>query len=71
MTGTCWVAQTSVTKSATPLLGLVSGSRQWVRVGAVGSAGTGGGVRPLFLNAAQPQQSIQHQPVLDFIIEGE
>jgi hypothetical protein len=49
MTATSWVAQTSVTKSATALLGLVSGSRQWVRVRAVGSAGTGAGCDRYFL----------------------
>jgi hypothetical protein len=41
MTATSWVTQPAVTKSSTALLGLTSGSRQWVRVRSVGSAGTG------------------------------
>jgi hypothetical protein len=41
MTATSWTAQPAVTKSSTTLLGLPSGSRQWVRVRSVGSAGTG------------------------------
>ncbi|HZF01269.1 MAG TPA: fibronectin type III domain-containing protein [Methylomirabilota bacterium] len=41
MTATSWVAQSAVTKSSAALLGLTSGSRQWVRVRSVGSAGTG------------------------------
>jgi hypothetical protein len=41
MTGTSWTAQPSATKSSAALPGLVSGSRQWVRVRGVGAAGTG------------------------------
>ena len=41
MTATSWMAQPGVTKSSTALLGLPSGTRQWVRVRSVGSAGTG------------------------------
>ena len=36
-----WVAQPAVTKSSAVLQGLASGSQQWVRVRAIGSAGAG------------------------------
>ncbi len=41
VTAASWTAQPSVTKSSTILQGLTSGSRQSVRVRAVGGAGTG------------------------------
>jgi len=41
ITPTSWVAQRSVTKSKTIILGLTSGAKMWARVRAVGPGGTG------------------------------
>jgi hypothetical protein len=41
MTATSWTVQPAVTKSSTAITGLTTGTRQWVRVRSVGSAGTG------------------------------
>jgi hypothetical protein len=41
ITATSWVAQPSVTKSKTVVLGLTSGAKVWARVRAVGPGGTG------------------------------
>jgi hypothetical protein len=41
MTATSWTMQPAVTKSSTAITGLPTGTRQWVRVRSVGSAGTG------------------------------